>query len=513
MKDPKLIRQGVGLRSERGPILAALMMTIALVALDSTIIATAVPSIVLQLGGFSQFPWLFSIYLLTQAVTVPLYGKFADVIGRKPILYFGIALFLLGSIFCGIAWSMPMLIIARALQGLGAGAVQPTVLTVVGDLYTVKERARVQGYTASVWAISSVAGPALGGLFTQYLSWRWIFFINLPIGALAYWMLRTRFVEKVERREHTVDYLGAALLASGCSMVILGLLEGGVAWKWISPIGIGIELLGLLLLLFFVWIERRVAEPILPLWVFSRRILVAADLAGAGAGAVMIGLTAYIPTFAQGVLGARPIMAGLAVATLVLGWPLASSNSGRLYLRIGFRNTALIGTSILIGGTVFAARLAATSSIWQVAFSSFVVGIGMGFSVTPAMVAVQSVVSWNRRGIVTATNMFSRSIGSAIGVAIFGAVANITISHELSHPPRGLAGLLPTSVDGANRILEKHSSGSALVEFVRSALFHATHHVLISVALIAVVTLGAVALLPKKTEKLEFPDDVAADSA
>ena len=226
---------GVGLRSERGPVLAAIMLCTGLVALDSTIIATAVPSVVRDLGGFSQFPWLFSIYLLTQAVTVPLYGKFADIFGRKPVMFFGIAVFLLGSVLCGVAWSMPALIAFRALQGLGAGAVQPMSITIVGDLYTVEERARVQGYLASVWGASSVVGPALGGVFSEYVSWRWIFFVNLPLGALAAWVLARRFHEKVTRSAHRIDYLGATLLTAGCSLLILGLLEGGVAWAWGSP--------------------------------------------------------------------------------------------------------------------------------------------------------------------------------------------------------------------------------------------------------------------------------------
>jgi multidrug resistance protein len=224
--------KGVGFRSERGPVLIAVMLSTALVALDSTIIATAVPSVVRDLGGFSQFPWLFSVYLLTQAVTVPLYGKFADVLGRRPVMFFGIAAFLVGSVLCGAAWSMPVLIAARAVQGIGAGAIQPMSMTVIGDLYTVKERARVQGYVASVWGIASVVGPTLGGVFAEYLDWRWIFFINLPLGAIAALMLFRSFAERVERKPHKVDYPGAALLTVGCSLVILGLLEGGVSWAW-----------------------------------------------------------------------------------------------------------------------------------------------------------------------------------------------------------------------------------------------------------------------------------------
>jgi len=231
-------RASVGLRSERGPILIALMLSTSLVALDSTIVATAVPSIVSDLGGFSQFPWLFSVYLLAQAVSVPVYGKLADMFGRKPVMLFGIGLFLFGSILCGFAWSMPALIAFRAVQGLGAGAVQPMSVTIAGDIYTLAERAKAQGYLASVWAISAVVGPTLGGLFAQYLTWRWIFFVNIPLCALAAWMLVRRFHESVTRVKHRIDYLGSISLTAGCTLLILGLLEGGQAWAWNSATSI-----------------------------------------------------------------------------------------------------------------------------------------------------------------------------------------------------------------------------------------------------------------------------------
>src|ERR1700712_878443 len=232
----------VGFRSERGPILIALMLSTSLVALDSTIVATAVPSIVSDLGGFSQFPWLFSVYLLAQAVSVPVYGKLADMFGRKPIMLFGIGLFLFGSILCGFAWSMPALIALRAGQGRGACAGQPSSVTIAGDIYSLAERSKAQGYLASVWAISAVVGPTLGGLFAQYLTWRWIFFVNIPLCALAAWMLIRRFHESVTRVKHRIDYLGSIRLTAGCTLLILGLLGGGQAWAWNS--GTSIAVLG-----------------------------------------------------------------------------------------------------------------------------------------------------------------------------------------------------------------------------------------------------------------------------
>jgi EmrB/QacA subfamily drug resistance transporter len=400
------------------------MVTTGLVAIDSTILATAVPTITQDIGGFSQFPWLFSIYLLAQAVSVPVYAKLSDVIGRKPIILIGVGLFLLGSILCGFAWSMPALIAFRVVQGLGAGAVQPMAITIAGDIYTVAERAKTQGYLASVWAISSVVGPTLGGVFSQFLSWRWIFFVNVPLCVVAIVLLVRVFHEKIEHRKHRVDYLGAVLLTVSLSLLILAVLEGGQAWTWSSVQSIGAFVIGGLLLVAFVFAERRAAEPILPLWVFSRRLLLTTALISVGVGAILIGLTSYVPTYLESALGTTPIVAGLTLAVLTIGWPISASLSGRLYLRIGFRATALIGMSLVVVGAVILAAFTMTPMLAVVAVSCFLIGLGLGLVATPTLIAAQSSVGWNERGVVTGTNLFSRSIGSAVGVAIFGAVAN-----------------------------------------------------------------------------------------
>jgi EmrB/QacA subfamily drug resistance transporter len=499
-------RAGVGFRSDRGPVLAAIMLCTGLVAIDSTIIATAVPSIVRDLGGFSQFPWLFSIYLLTQAVTVPLYGKFADSLGRKPVMFFGIALFLLGSVLCGAAWSMPVLIIARALQGIGAGAVQPISMTMVGDLYTVEERARVQGYLASVWGIASVLGPTLGGVFSDYLSWRWIFFVNLPLGAIAAWVLARHFSERVARRTHKVDYAGAAVLTGGLSLIILGLLEGGQAWPWASIQSLGIFAIGAALLVAFVFVERRAAEPVLPLWVFGRRILVGGNLASLVIGTLTIGLSSYLPTFAEGVLGTSALVAGFALAALTMGWPIAATLSGRIYLRIGFRDTALIGSVFVISGAMLISLLAADSSVWATAGAAFVVGLGLGLSASPMLVAVQSVVGWERRGVVTGTNMFSRSLGSAVGAAVFGAIANATLAARFASPPAELAGRMPGNADTSSLLVGGHTGSTepAVAEYVRNSLYDATHHVFLALVVVAVLGVAALLLMPRRSEPLTF---------
>ena len=416
--------EGVGFRSRRGPILIALMLATGLVAIDATIVATAVPSIVEDIGGFASFPWLFSAYLLAQAVSVPVYAKLSDVVGRKPMILGGIGLFLLGSILCGLAWSMPALIAFRVLQGLGAGAVQPVAITIAGDIYTLAERAKVQGYLASVWAVSSVVGPTLGGVFASLGIWRWIFLINIPLCLLAGWMLLRTFHENVERTKHRIDYLGAGLLTVSLSLLILGALQGGQAWAWDSAISISVFTGGALLFVAFLLVERKAAEPILPPWVVSRRLLATTAMISFGVGAVMLGLTTYVPTFLEGSLKTSPLLAGLALAALTIGWPISASQAGRFYLRIGFRNTAMIGISITVIGAAVLALTASTPNILLVAVACFIVGLGLGLVATPSLIAAQTSVEWNERGVVTGTNLFARSIGSSIGVAVFGAIAN-----------------------------------------------------------------------------------------
>jgi EmrB/QacA subfamily drug resistance transporter len=416
-------RSDVGLRSERGPILLAVMLSTALVALDQTIVATAVPSIVSDLGGFDEFPWLFSVYLLAQAATVPVNGKLADIFGRKPLMYYGIAAFLLGSVLCAVAWSMPVLIAARALQGLGAGAVQPIGMTVIGDIYSLQERAKVQGYVASVWGISSVVGPTIGGVFSDLLSWRFIFWVNVPLCLVAAWMLR-RFSERVERRQASVDYLGAALLTVATTLVVLGLLEGGRSWAWgawqtPAVFGLAVVLLGL-----FARVERRAAEPILPLWVFTSRTLVVAAALSFLVGGLLLGLSTYVPTLGQEVVGASAITSGFALAALTIGWPISASQAGRLYLSIGFRATGLLGVGLALAGAVVLVLLDPAGPLWVVAAGCVLIGLGMGWIAAPALIVAQSSVAWGERGVATATNMFARSVGSAVGVAVFGAIVN-----------------------------------------------------------------------------------------
>lgn len=400
-------------------------------------------------------------------MTTPIYAKLSDVFGRKSILLVGIGVFLLGSVLCAAAWNMLALIIFRAIQGIGAGAVQPTALTIVGDVYTVAERARVQGYLASVWAVSSVVGPMLGGAFSQLGIWRGVFLINIPLCLLAALMFNRHFHEDVTRKDRSVDVLGAVLLAAAMTSLVLAVLGGGQTWAWTSAPSIGAFTTGAVLLAIFFVVERRAPEPILPMWVFSRRLLCATTIVAFGVGAILMGLTSYVPTYLEGSLRVQPIVAGLALAALTIGWPATAAIAGKLYLRWGFKRTAVVGASLVITGASGLAALAHRPNVAGVAVVCFVIGAGMGLLAVPTLIAAQSSVDWDERGMVTGNNMFARSLGSAVGVAVFGAIAN--------------------SIFGSGDL---NSLGPAVVQSGSAAVF-------IGVLVVAVATAVAVLAMPR----------------
>jgi MFS family permease len=352
-------------------------------------------------------------------------------------------------------------------------------MTIIGDLYSVEERSKVQGYVASVWGVSSVIGPTLGGVFSDYLSWRWIFFVNIPIGLAAAVILVRRFRENVTRRRHTIDYTGAGLLATGGSLLILGLLEGGVEWAWGSAIGIAVLAAAAVLLIVFVFVERRAAEPILPLWIFQRRVLTGANASSLVVGVLLIGLASYVPLYAQGVLGTNALVAGFAVAAMTLGWPISAAIAGRFYLRIGFRDTAFMGSAFLILGAAVLLLVNGQSSVLHLAAACFLMGIGLGFVASPVLVAAQSSVDWQTRGVVTGTTMFARSVGSAVGIAVFGAIANAAVASRVggSHPD--------------------------LEHLPASVLEPSIHEVYVGAGVAAIVMIGAIALMPRRTQIVE----------
>lgn len=481
--------------------MAALMMTMVLAAMDNTIVATAIPQIVGDLGGFSLFGWLFSIYLLVQTVTIPLYGKLADLFGRKPVLIFGIVVFLIGSAACGLAWNMLSLIVFRAVQALGAGSIMASVNTVAGDIYSIEERAKIQGWLSSVWGVSAILGPAIGGAFAEYVSWRWIFFINIPFG-IASIILLMKFLheEKITQRPK-IDWKGAISMLLTGTLIMMWLMKGGQSWPWFSFTSM--VLLGLIVLLIFVTIrfERRAENPILPSWVWKEPVLIGANLAIIGMGVVMIGPNMYLAVFAQSVTGVGAIAAGFILASMSITWPLSSSFAGILYLRFGFRNTALCGIILVIMGTISFLFVPFPGPIWMLVGTQLLLGAGFGLISTPLLVGVQSTVGYSDRGVVTGTNMFCRYFGQSLGAALLAVIFNRIIANKMELAPAHILAEIP-SVNSVVDAIQSKASSSELVLFLRETFFNATHSVYIALTIVAVLTLVILLLTPARFGKI-----------
>ncbi|HWL46693.1 MAG TPA: MDR family MFS transporter, partial [Sphingomonadaceae bacterium] len=481
----------------RGLILAALMCTMMLAAMDTTIVSTAIPQIVADLGGFRLFSWVFSIYLLAQTVTIPVYGKLSDLFGRKPVLIVGTLIFLAGSAASSLAWDMVSLIAFRGLQGLGAGAIMATVSTLAGDLYSVRERGAVQGWLASVWGVAAIVGPLLGGAFAEYMSWRWIFLVNLPLGALALVLIVTYLHETFERGHPRIDYAGLVLVLGSVGTVIFGVLQGGQAWAWASPQSLAVFAAAAVLLAATVWAERRAAEPVMPGWLWRRRVLAGSNLAVVGMGLTMMAPMAYLPTFLQSVEGLGAIGAGLVLATMSIGWPMAAAVSGIVYMRLGFRDTALIGGVLIVVASVGFLLIPSPRPVWAMVLDQVVLGAGFGLLSTPLLVGVQSVVGWDQRGVATGANMFSRYLGQSLGAALFGAIFNAAIASRLVHAPAAIAGALPGSVNDVITALHDPRTGGAADAYLRQAIDLATRHLFLAMAVIGVAVLAVLLAVPR----------------
>jgi len=470
----------------RGLVLIAALIATFIPAVESSIVATAMPTIVGALHGFRLFSWVFAVPLLTMAVTIPLYGRLADIYGRKRVFYFGTGVFLVGTTLCGFARSTEALILCRAVQGLGSGAIQPIAMTIIGDVYTPAERARVQGWSSAVFGLAAVVGPALGAFLVQHVHWSAVFWVNLPIGLLAILMFALFLPERVERRQHRLDYLGGALLIVGIGALMLALVQardlgaGGVA---------GLAALGVAALALLFRHERRTAEPMLPFPMWRRRVVALCNVAGFGASAAMMAVSALLPTYVQGVMGKSPAVAGVVIAAQSVSWMFAAFAAGRLMIRTSYRLTAAIGGASLVAGAAMLVLLAPGSPPLWPAAAGFVMGIGMGFCNTTFLVAIQASVPWHERGVGTGSQMFMRMIGQAVGAAAYGAIINFGVQQRLPEA----AGAVNRLIDPAQRA----GLGADLAARLGAVVGWAAHHAFLVALAIALTTLGAALALPK----------------
>jgi EmrB/QacA subfamily drug resistance transporter len=474
-------------RANRRLVMAAVMLAIFMVATDSYIVATAMPTIVGDLGGFRFFSWVFAAYLLAQAVTIPIYGRLADLYGRKRVFFAGTSIFLLGSLLCGFAWGMVPLVLFRAIEGIGAGAVQPIATTIVGDIYTPVERARMQGYVSGVFGVAAVFGPTVGAFVVEHVSWSLVFWVNLPIGAATLVMFSLFLHEHREPRRHRIDYLGSAMLMFGVGAPMLALVQLGNADGFtLTALALG----GALALAALVARERRSAEPIMPLQLWRNRIVAVGCLAGFFNGALMMAVSGFLPIYVQGAMGQDATAAGVVLAASSISWAFASMAAGRLMIRTSYRLAAAIGGVCLVVGSVVLILLTPASGLVLAGTGSFLLGTGMGFCNTAFIVSIQASVGWNERGMATSATMFMRIVGQSVGAAVFGAILNL-----------GLFRRLPEAGAAVNRLMSpatRQSLGATEIARLAEAVGASLHSVYVIAAFIAVVSLVLALALPAK---------------
>lgn len=489
--------------TNRPLVLASVMLAMFVGAVEATIVTTAMPVIASELGGFSRYSWIFSSYLLMSTVTVLIYGKLADLFGRKPIFFIGLTIFLIGSILCGFATSMEMLIGFRLIQGLGAGAVMPIATTIIGDIYSTEERAKIQGYLSSVWGVSAVLGPVIGGIIVHYISWEYVFWVNVPLGIIAMIGIAKFLHEPKMERKVTIDYKGAAFLTVSLSAILFWLVEGGQSFDRLSVVSGLLLLTGLGLFTIFIRIERIVENPIMPFSIWRNPVILYANLVSLTTGVIMIGISTYLPTFVTGVMEQPAIIAGFTLTAMSIGWPLASSVAGHLLIRYGTFAVSFTGGISLIVGTVLFVVMSAASGPWWAAMSSFFIGVGMGLTSTSFIVTIQGAVSRKNRGTATAANMFMRNFGNTVGAALFGAILNGSLMGKLQEKGIDL------EVEDVNLLLTEESRQALPVEqlhILQTVLDGSLQLVFIGGAIFAVLSVLLILRIPRGKE-LDNVDD------
>jgi EmrB/QacA subfamily drug resistance transporter len=483
----------------RRQVIAALLVAMMVTAMEQLVVSPAMPTIIAQLKGFEIYPWVISAYLLASTVSTPIYGKLADLFGRKRILLFGLVLFSLGSMLSGTAQSMGQLIAMRTIQGLGAGAVAPIVLTLLGDLFTLKERARVQGLFSTVWGLSSIAGPLIGGWLTVNLNWRWVFFVSVPFAVAALLMLSWSLHERVARRTVApIDWAGALLLTTGLSCLLLLVLDG-------SRLGVRTDLflvgLTTALLVGFVLRELRAEDPILPMDLMSQPTIAASVLGNFLVGGILFGIETFVPLYIQGVRGGDARLAGQALTPLFLAWAVSVAFAAPAVVRFGFRRGGIFGAGLVVIGVTGLIAGAMLPAWTRLAFTMalVVVGMGMGPTSLSFILAVQHTVSWGQRGVATGAVIFFRTIGGAIGVGLLGGALGWELSHLLTS-----AGATSIDVGAALRPETHYQLTPANLVLVQSALGHSLRDLYIQMLLLALGTLLCTAWLPGKRATIKF---------
>ena len=472
----------------RGFVLAASLATIFIAAIESTMIVTVMPTIVAQLGGFEFYGWVFAAFLLTQAVTMPIYGKLADLYGRQRVLYAGVGIYVAASLAAGFSVTLPMLIACRVVQGVGSGAILPIATTIVADIYTPEERARVQGWIAGLWGASAVVGPSIGAAIIAYADWHIAFWVNIPVAAVALGMIRIFHRERIERRRHRLDVLGAALLIPAAGALMTALMQAATL-----PIGWTVALggAGVAGVVAFVRHERRTPEPLIPLDLWRDRLIAIGTGGAFLLGILMMGVPAFLPTHIQGVMGETAKLAAIAVAAQMAGWSTCSALGGPLMLRTSYRSVTIVGSVGLIGGAALLAAVVERSEPALLILGAFLIGLGLGFTHAVFLISVQTSVPWERRGSATSGVHFGRVFGQAFGATLFGAILNA----GLSAAGPGLAGTtaVETMMDPAKRAA---MAPTALARAV-AAMADALGSIYLTATTIAVLVLILGLLLPR----------------